>query len=225
MKLHCSKLSTTSRPIMMFIADKSLPVDIVDVDIMQGEHMQEPYSKMNPNKQVPVLEDGDFVLTECSSILKYLADKQDSPTYPKELQKRARVNEVMDWFNTGLYREYAYHLLYPQIFPHHKREPEDANKVTVEWGKSQCGHWLGVLNSHILGGKRYLCGNDLTIADYMGAAYIACGDLIRNDLSAYSNITTWMGTMRAIPAWGQVYDMIEGYAGSLKDQPFVSISP
>lgn len=224
MKLHCTKLSTTSRPIMMFIADKSLAVDLVDVDIMKGEHMQETFSSMNPSKQVPVLEDGDFILTESSSILKYLADKFDSPTYPKDPKGRARVNEMMDWFNTGLYREYAYHLLYPQLFPHHMRSPEESNKVTVEWGREQCGHWLGVLNDHWLGGgKRFLCGNDMTIADYMGSAYIAAGDLIRNDLSAYPNIMSWMGTMRGLPAWSQVYDHIEGFAASLKDKTFISI--
>lgn len=224
MKLHCTKLSTTSRPIMMFCADQNIPVELVDVDLMAGEHMQEPFSKLNPSKQVPVLEDGNFVLTEGSAILKYLADKHDSPCYPRGLQQRAKVNELMDWFNTGLYREYGYHLLYPQVFPHHKREPEEVNQVTVQWGRDQSAHWLGVLNDHWLGGgNAYVCGNEITIADYMGAAYIAAGDLIRCDLSAYPNITAWMGRMRGIPAWGQVYDVIEGFAASLKDQPFTAV--
>ncbi|MEE8436390.1 MAG: glutathione S-transferase family protein, partial [bacterium] len=86
---------------------------------MTGEHMREPYSKLNPNKQVPTLVAGDFVLTESSTILKYLADKSDSAAYPKELKARAKVNEMMDWFNTGFYREYGYHLIYPQVYPHH----------------------------------------------------------------------------------------------------------
>jgi glutathione S-transferase len=46
---------------------------------------------------VPVLEDGDFRLTEGSAILKYLADSIDSPAYPKGLKERARVNEMMEW--------------------------------------------------------------------------------------------------------------------------------
>ena len=74
---------------------------------------------------MPVLEDGDFRLTESSAILKYLADKMDSPPYPKDLKERARVNESMDWFNTNLYRDFGYGVVYPQIFPHHKR-PSDA---------------------------------------------------------------------------------------------------
>ena len=55
------------------------------VDILTGAHHREPYSTMHPNRLVPLLEDGDFRLSESSAILKYLADKPDSPTYPKDL--------------------------------------------------------------------------------------------------------------------------------------------
>ena len=66
---------------------------------------------------MPVLEDGDFRLTESSAILKYLADKTRSPAYPADLRQRARINERMDWFNTGFYRDFSYGFVYPQIFP------------------------------------------------------------------------------------------------------------
>jgi glutathione S-transferase len=52
---------------------------------------------------VPMLEDGDFRLTESSTILKYLADKYDLPSYPKDLKKHAKVAEAMDWLNTNFF--------------------------------------------------------------------------------------------------------------------------
>ena len=224
MKLHCTKLSTTSRPIMMFCKDEGIDLEWVDVDIMQGEHHQEPFISLNPNRQVPVLEDGDFKLTESSAILKYIADKHNSAAYPKELKERARVNEMMDWFNTGLYREFAYHLTYSQVFDHHKRQPEEANKVTAEWGRDQSAHWLGVLDKNFLGGGNpYLCGSQKTIADYMGAAYIAVGDLVHNDLSAYANIGKWMTTMRGAASWGEINDQIDGFAESTKGGTWIAI--
>ena len=88
------------------------------------------------------MEDDGFLLTECSAILKYLADKVNSPAYPKDLKKRARVNEAMDWVNTGFYREYGYHLIYPQILPNHKRQTDEANRLTVEWGQDKAKAWL-----------------------------------------------------------------------------------
>jgi len=46
---------------------------------MAGEQYQPAFTTINPNSAVPVLEDGTFRLTECSAILKYLADLIDSP--------------------------------------------------------------------------------------------------------------------------------------------------
>ena len=82
MKLHYHPISTTSRTIMLFAAESGIPLDMQVVDLFTGEHMQPKYAALNPNRLVPVLEDGDFVLTENSAILKYLADKIDSPAYP-----------------------------------------------------------------------------------------------------------------------------------------------
>ena len=91
MKLYYSPLSTASRPLLMFIADNDIDVDLQLVDLMSGEHVKPPYLALNPSGLVPTLEDGDFRLTECSAILKYLADKISSPTYPRELRQRARI--------------------------------------------------------------------------------------------------------------------------------------
>ena len=109
---------------------------------MTGEHYKEPYASLNPNRLVPVLEDGDFRLTESSAILKYLADKIGSPAYPKDLKQRAKVNEMMDWLNTNFYRDWGYGLCYPQIFPHHKRRSDEAHAATIEWGQKNAKSWL-----------------------------------------------------------------------------------
>jgi glutathione S-transferase len=134
MKLYMHPASITSRPVRLLIAEKGLDVEEEVVDLMTGAHHQEPFISTNPNRLVPVLEDGDFQLTESSAILKYLADKNDMPEYPRDLQKRAKVNEAMDWFNTNFYREWGYNLCYPQLFPHHKRPTDEGQKVVVEWG-------------------------------------------------------------------------------------------
>ena len=103
---------------------------------MTGEHYKEPYAALNPNRMVPMLEDGDFRLTESSAILKYLADKIDSPAYPKDLKQRAKVNEMMDWLNTDFYRDGATGSCYPQIFPHHKRRSDEAQPARSSGARS-----------------------------------------------------------------------------------------
>jgi glutathione S-transferase len=224
MKLYFHPASTTSRPIVQFCDENDIPIELSIVDLMKGEHCQPPFSSLNPNCQVPVLQDGDFVLTEVSAILKYIADKHGSPAYPKDLKKRARVNEMMDWFNTNLYREWAYNLIYPQIFPHHKRPSDDVHAGVLSWGKEKSERWLAILDQHMLGSKKFLTGDELTIADYFGAQVISAGDLIGVSLSKYPNIERWMKTMRALPKWKKTNEVIDGFVASLEGKQFTTIA-
>ena len=95
MKLYMHPVSTAARPVRLLIAENSIACDEELVDLTTGAHHQEPYASLNPSRLVPMLDDDGFRLTESSAILKYLADKYDLAVYPKDLKKRARVNEVM----------------------------------------------------------------------------------------------------------------------------------
>lgn len=224
MKLYYHPISTTSRPVMLFAAENQIPLDMQVVDLFTGEHVQPPYAAINPNKLVPTLEDGDFVLTENSAILKYLADKIDSPAYPKDLKRRARVNERMDWTSTQLCIDLVYALVYPQIFDAHKRRSDEAQSATLERGRQRAQAWLEVLDKNVLGSDNaYLCGNDLTIADYHAASYVALAEVIGSDLSAYPNVKRWLGRMKALKSWPQVYQVIDGFAASLKGKAMVDV--
>jgi glutathione S-transferase len=224
MKLYYHPISTTSRPIMMFAAESGIPLEMQVVNIFTGEHVQAPYAAINPNKLVPTLEDGDFILTENSAILKYLADKIDSPTYPKDLQQRARVNERMDWTITQLSQDFVYALVYPQIFDTHKRRSDEAQAATLQRGKERGQVWLKVLDEDVLGTmNQYLCGDSITIADYQAASYVALAEVIGSDLSAYPNVKQWLGRMKALKSWPEVYQVINGYAASLKGNTMVAV--
>lgn len=224
MKLYMHPVSMTSRPVRLFIAESGIDVEEEIVDILTGAHYQEPYASMNPNRLVPMLEDGDFRLTESSSILKYLADKIDSPAYPKDLKRRARVNEMMDWFNTNFYREYAYGFIYPQVFPNHRREGDEVQKATVAWGKERAQNWLQILNDHWLGdGRPYVCGDTITIADYFGICLVTLGEVIRVDFSKVLNVERWISNMKQLQSWEAINEALYGFADAVKDQTFETV--
>lgn len=216
MKIYYHPASTTSRPLMLFAAENGIKADFQIVDLFKGEHHQPPYESINPNHLVPVLEDEGFRLTESSAILKYLADKVRSPSYPKELRQRARVNERMDWINTQLCRDFAYGYVYPQIFPTHKRPGAEVQAATLAWSRERAAGWMKVLDQHLIGPKHdYLCGSQMTIADYFGAPFVALGEVIRCDFAAYPNVARWLGNMKRLKSWKQVNEVIDGFAASL----------
>ncbi len=223
-KLYILDVSNTSRPIRAMIAEYKLPVEEVSLDFYKGEHASEPYLSLNPNGLVPTLDDDGFVLTESSAIMKYLADKHDLPVYPKGLKERAKVNELMDWFNTGFYRDYGYNVVYPQIYPHHKRPDEATHTGTIEWGKANTQKWLKVLNDHWLGqGNRFLTGNEMTIADIFGYALITCGMVTRDEFKDYPNVERWIKEVEKLPSWETVNAALAGFRDYVKDQSFVNV--
>lgn len=202
MKLHFHPVSTTSRTILWFAREHGLDLEFQEVDLFSGEHLGDRFAGINPNRLVPVLEDGDFRLTESSAILKYLADRIGSPAYPADLKARARVNEAMDWFNSNLYRDFGYGLLYPQVFPHHRRPTEEQQAGTIAWGGEKAAGWLTILDTHFLGPeKEFLCGADITLADYFGAPILTAGALIGFDFQPYPNISRWLAGIEARPGW------------------------
>lgn len=204
MKLYCHPVSTTSRAVLLWAADEGLALELEVVDLFTGAHLKPPFTAVNPSQQVPVLEDGTFRLTESSAILKYLAEKTGSATYPRELQKRARVNEVMDWFNTGLYRDLGYGLVYPQVLPNYKREDAAVQKANLAWARDKACRWLGILDQGIVAGHTYLCGNEVSIADDLGVCMLTLGEVAHLDYARWPNVSRWMATMKARPNWAKV---------------------
>jgi len=225
MKLYYHPVSTVSRPVMLFAAESGIALDMQVVDLFTGAHYKPDFQAINPSSQVPVLEDGDFRLTESSAILKYLADKVNSPAYPKDLKLRARVNERMDWFNTGFYRDFAYNLVYPQIFPHLKRPDPTVQAGTLAFGCDKSKGWLKVLDESILGANKFVCGNDITIADYLGSIMVLAAEPVGCDLSAYPNVSRWMATMKSLKNWQAVNAAFYQYVVEPnKGKPFVTLA-
>lgn len=208
MKLHYHPISTTSRPVMLFAADHDLALDWQVVDLFAGEHLQPAFATLNPSCQVPVLEDGDFRLTESSAILKYLAERCGSPAYPADAQRRARIHERMDWFVTGLSRDLCYGVIYPQALPHYRRADDAAQAAQLDWHRGRARQWLKILDEELIGPRqRFVCGDQISLADYLGIAMVTLGEVVHLDYRGWRNLSRWIETMKARPHWAPVNEV------------------
>lgn len=224
MKLYFHPASTTSRAVQMFAVDNGIALDYEVVDILTGAHMLPEFAAINPNCLVPVLEDGDFRLTESATINRYLADKAGSPAYPRDPQRRADVDEMTDWLNANFYKDIGYNLVYPQLFPHHTRPVDAVQAGTLEWGRQRAQHWLTILDQKLIGpSQAHLCGNEVTLADYLGAEILKVAEVVGCTWSAWPNVDRWMRNMKARPNWARVHEVIEGFQSSVKGRTFVTV--
>jgi glutathione S-transferase len=209
MKLYYDPMSTTSRPVLLFLLDEAIPVELEVIELFAGQHHAPPYVRMNPNQLVPFLVDGDFGLGESSAILKYLAEKTGSKAYPSDLKARAKVNEAMDWFNTQFRRDFNMCLVYPQVLP-----PGHVPEVDPRWGPQASRRWLTVLDRHMIGDRAYVCGNEITLADYLGIAFVTLAELIGFDYAPWPNVVRWIARMKARPGWAAANAGFNGWIAS-----------
>jgi glutathione S-transferase len=78
-KLYTS-IGPNPRVVKMFLAEKGLDVERIEVDLRGGENRREPYLAVNPAGQTPalVLESG-AALTEITAICEYLEEVTPNP--------------------------------------------------------------------------------------------------------------------------------------------------
>lgn len=217
MKLYCDPISTTSRPVMLFIAEHGLDVELVHVDLMSGANQAAEYLAVNPNGIVPFLVDGDLSLGESTAILRYLADKIGSPAYPTDRKARAKVDEALGWLSTNLHEYFCLFTIYPNFGIPHGVDP-DLAKAMVAFGSTHSPRWLAVLDQHMIGDRAFICGDEITLADYLGAAFVTIGDAAAYDFGPYPNIRRWLGNMRKLGSWDATYAVFNGFVANLQAQ-------
>jgi glutathione S-transferase len=213
-KLYYDPASTVCRPIMLFLEDHQLDIELVHVDLTVGEHRTDWYAAVNPNRQVPAFVDGDFGITASATILRYLADVAGSRAYPKDLRSRAKVDEALDWFNTGFYRDHGYGTVYPQILPHYRVHAAQTGEL-LAWHRERAAQRLQVLNDHMIGDGLWVAGA-FSLADYFGASLVTMGDMVGFDLTPWPNVRRWLVAMEARPGWTAANAAFYGWRSAVR---------
>ena len=115
----------------------------------------------NPNGLVPVIVDGDFVLWESNSIIRYLANKWAAHALlPREPQPRAEVDRWMDWQATELNNSWRY--AFSAIV---RCNPAFNDKSEIDASKKAWMKMLAILDAQLARTGAYVAGERFTLAD------------------------------------------------------------
>src|SRR5580700_10558367 len=75
LKLYHSAGSPNSRRVRIFVAEKSLAIPLVPVDLAKGEQHSDAYRAINPRRVVPTLVLGDgTAICEVPAICRYIEE-------------------------------------------------------------------------------------------------------------------------------------------------------
>jgi len=119
------------------------------------------FLKLNPTGQVPVVIEGDRVMRESNTIVRYLAAKHGATDlYPEDAGERQAIEQWMDWVAYDITHALRGAFLGGQL----KEAPYD-HPWYVEQGQKELVHVLGLLNQHLTDRGPYVMGDRFTIAD------------------------------------------------------------
>jgi len=159
--------SVNVQKVLWCLSELDIAYHRIDAGMAFGKNDEPDYLAMNPNGRVPTLVDGDFVLWESNSVMRYLvlAYGQGSPIYPQAAKARASVDRWLDWTLSTLQpvdRPVFWALVRTPV---EKRDmvaiQKDADAEAVQWR---------IVDAQ-LATRRFIEGDDFTIADIALGAY------------------------------------------------------
>jgi len=119
------------------------------------------FTALNPNALVPVIRDGDVVLWESNTILRYLAMRHArTDLLPADPAARARVEQWMDWQAAELNNAWR-----PAFMGLVRRSPEHADPATIEAGVRQWNRHMAMLDQQLARTGGHVLGDHFTLAD------------------------------------------------------------
>jgi len=136
----------------------------IRVNLLTGEHLRPEFLKINPAGKIPVLVDGDVVLTESVAIVLYLADKYSNKgLIPIDLKERAQVNRWLLFAATELEQPLWRISRHTVLYPEDQRLPGDVILASREFKVM-----ASVLEEHMQR-RQFVVGDSVTVADFVVA--------------------------------------------------------
>jgi GSH-dependent disulfide-bond oxidoreductase len=198
------------------LEELELPYRVVPVDINKGDQFKPEFLKIAPNNKIPAIVDRDppgggapIDLFESGAILIYLADKAGR-LLPKDLRGRMNVLKWLFWQvgHVGPMSGQAIHFL--------EYAPEDVPYGKLRYGR-EAARLYAVLDRQ-LKGKRFVCGDDYSIADIAIYPWIVPHGRLGIELAEYPEVKRWFAAVGARPTVQRAYELAKSFVRAPMDE-------
>lgn len=173
------------------------PFERIDVGGQFGGNREPAYLAKNPNGQVPTLEDGEVVIWESSSIVRYLAARYGAGwIWEEDPARRAEADRWMDWMLSELQPSMT-----PAFWGLIRKTPGYTDEAVIAASVAKAEAKLDILEAH-LAGRAYLANERFGMADItvaLGAHRWLHMPVQQKD---WPNIRRWYAQVSARPAAG-----------------------
>jgi glutathione S-transferase len=197
-KLWGRTSSSNVMKVLWLMEELGLSYERIDAGGAFGRTKEPEYRAMNPMGLVPTLQEEDgWSLWESNTICRFLCNTEapESAIYPRDARQRAAVETWMDW-TLG-------HLTTPMvtIFFTHVRLPEPERDWKAEAkAREDAGRLWGIIEKQ-LEGQRFLCGDDLTLADIALGCWVHRWHVLPIERPSLPNLRRYYDTLLTRPGF------------------------
>lgn len=203
MELYCFGESGNAYKCALALTFTGTPWQPRYVDFFNGETRTPEFRAVNEMGEVPVLMDGQNVLTQSGAILLHIASRTGQLTGATPFARNDVLRWIL-WDNHKLSTQIGTVRYLMNFAPVDKR-PEGV--VPFLQGRLKAAY--GVLNSH-LAQRDWMVGEHVTIADLSCCGYLYYPEPFGFDRKAWPHIDAWLDRIAALPGWKHPYELMPG---------------
>ncbi len=208
-KLYHYCLSPFSRKVRLVLAEKKIEVQLIEERYWDE---RPDFLRLNPAGKVPVLKNDKLILADSNAICEYLEETNPTPAMmPANPEQRAEMRRLCAWFDDKFYREVTLNLLGERVQKKIMGNgyPDSKN---VKTGSQKIKFHLDYM-SWLLDNRRWLAGDQMTLADFSAAAHLSCLDYISDvDWNRSEIVKDWYAKIKSRPAFRSLLaDQLSGF--------------
>jgi len=209
-RLHHLPLSPFCRKVRLALAEKRIEVELVEEAPWQREM---DFLRLNPAARVPVFVDDDgTVIADSAAIIEYLEEtRPERPLLPKTPAARAETRRLVAWFDDKMQSEVTSNLVEERVMKKMRGGGHPESGRIRAGSRNMRAHldYIGWLVDQ----RKWLAGEDLTIADFAAAAHLSCLDYIGDVNWADSpSAKDWYARIKSRPAFRSILsDHLSGF--------------
>lgn len=201
-KLHCFGESGNSYKAALALELSGLEWESVFVDFFGGAARNPEYRAKTVMGEAPMLEDGDFRLTQSGAIQQWITDQTGK--FGGIVEDKYEVLRWVLWDNHKLSSPAGMTRFLMNFLPEDKRP---ADVIAFTQGRLKAAYQT--LDTH-LAGRDWIVGDDLTNADLSCCGYLFYPEPFGFDRKDWANIDRWLSNLEQTPGWKHPYDLMPG---------------
>ncbi len=201
MRIIEAKGTPNGRRVRVFLAEKGIEVEAVNIDLRAGDNLAPEHRARNPFGRIPVLEldDGTFI-AESVAICRYFDELHPVPAlFGTDAKSRA----IIEMWNRRA--ELSFMMPVAQGFRNISGFFKDREPISAEWGQisqTAAAEALALFDG-ALASSRFLAGETFSIADITFGCALDFGQAVKLQLPfELPNITRYRAELAARPSWG-----------------------